>query len=336
MSKTSIDDLTTIQQGVITEFGEPMVNVSMRDNGTLTITLVNSALQGLGAAERAERAKAIARFAAGRWQGTPALTSVAIGFRKAGGVGALSMTYTETPYSFGAAELRAETKDSTAPPFGLPDQRKARLKTAFDRLRSDTVLWHRLSAGPRRPLTETPLVLSTEHDDFRVGRLGDSIDGSIASRFAGVYLDSVHLARGTDIFLVARVTLPSSVGIVLRVPGMYDPSTLDLWVVRPEPFAVSGPIPIADIWGDAGAATHDRASLRLVDGVPVLVLTVCSTYQSIDVAEDDSTGSDEVEIVRDSLYIGRWTGDSFAVALHATPATASSLEGTGLRPCATE
>jgi len=334
LSSISTAGLTAVQQGVITKFDEPMVNVRMHESGAMTVILVNSPHRGGDSTESRSRALAIARYAVSQWQGTPAVSSVSIGFLTTNGVGGLSLSRTETPYTFRLAELRTDQDAPDLPLFGISAQRKARVGAALERIRNDTLLWRQLSTGPRRSLTEAPLLLRTSHYDFQDGKLGDSIPGSIASRFGGFYMDSAYLARGETLFLVSRVELPSSVGIVLRTPGMYDPSALQLWVVRPEPFEVSGPIPLADVWGDAGESTQDQASLRLVDGAPVLTLTVCTTYRSIEAEGEDSTASDTVEVVRDSAYVGRWNGDSFSVALQAAPATATFLEGTGLSPCA--
>ncbi len=73
--------------------------------------------------------------------------------------------------------------------------------------------------------------------------------------------------RDPEIYAVRRYPVgPGFVGYLLRVPGMYSSSVIDLWVLDREHGRWLPPLELADDWGDAGEWFHSEAWLFDVDG----------------------------------------------------------------------
>ena len=130
------------------------------------------------------------------------------------------------------------------------------------------------------------------------------IELQLASQYTRVPQDS-----GPHIFLVARVAQLPAYGVyALRVPGMYDPSRIDLVIVTTDGHLAGPPVTIAESWGDAGEIFRMRSWIFDVDGDgnKDVVRHTCQTYQ--EPGEDTAT----VQVEHDDLDLILWEGDHFA------------------------
>ncbi len=65
-----------------------------------------------------------------------------------------------------------------------------------------------------------------------------------------------------DVYATRRINVgPGLIGYLLRVPGMYNVSTIDLWVYDSQRSAWRPPVELADHWGDAGEVYEAQAWL---------------------------------------------------------------------------
>ena len=104
-----MSDLIALSRALATEFHEPGAGINVTDKGVMTLNLVGAGFAGLDSTAGAQRAKAIAKYAAANWHGSPPITSVAIKITSTTGVPGLTVTRSETPYVFTVAELAAVT-----------------------------------------------------------------------------------------------------------------------------------------------------------------------------------------------------------------------------------
>src|SRR5215472_10644572 len=144
-------------------------------------------------------------------------------------------------------------------------------------LAHDSSIIRRFQAAPRLPTRDT-IFISTAINSKGIPYRGDSLPGELELRLEGAYPGVAD--SGPNVFVVNRVDLPSGwEGFILRVPGMYDPSRLDLWLLSPKRERFALPIELADSWGDAGEEFwFDTWVIRGPTGQVELVHHQCQTY----------------------------------------------------------
>jgi len=180
---------------------------------------------------------------------------------------------------------------------------------------ADTPLIHRLPPGApllleltkqsRRISPETLLVYSA-----MTGRAwpyaGKALDTTFESLFQPFYSRLAFPHDEPQLFATDRFVLdPQHIGYLLRVPGTYESSQIDLWVYDARQMRFSPPIRLAESWGDEGCG-YDLESLliRTEDGRLDLILhqnTGCS---------DMETGKVMSNV--DSLWTRTWATREFA------------------------
>jgi hypothetical protein len=120
---------------------------------------------------------------------------------------------------------------------------------------------------------------------------GVPIPSELARFFSTVY----RLTMPYDsMFVVGSVALDSArVGYVLRVPGYYAPSRLDLWIHSPGSRGLTGPITLADMWADAGDLGCTMGWLVDLDrdGTRDIVIVDVASYSDLDYEEGADTSS---------------------------------------------
>jgi hypothetical protein len=144
----------------------------------------------------------------------------------------------------------------------------------------------------------------------------------LASFYPGIRLDPAP-----NIYAVGRTALgPGFTGFVLRVPGMYSPSRLDLWVLDESGRHFLSPLEVAERWGDAGDSFQLKSWLVDVnrDHHADMVSRLCHTYQE--------AGVDTAPIhkVADILQVRIWSETGFGVAVPITERALRAAFGT---PC---
>jgi hypothetical protein len=88
-------------------------NININNGAVLTIMFQNSSYAALPDSERAAFARGVAEFAYASYPGREKLSTVNIGFANVKGAAGFSVTRTDVPYSWPAADLRGAMPDST-------------------------------------------------------------------------------------------------------------------------------------------------------------------------------------------------------------------------------
>lgn len=184
------------------------------------------------------------------------------------------------------------------------------------------------TAPPLRP-TNSPYLRSP--DDFGdPGPLGvcafpRPLELTLHQRYVQIAFDS-----GPSVFLVGQSPIgPDQAVFALRVPGMYDPDRIDLYVYDSSGRHLGEPLQVAEAWGDAGEVVWVRSWLVDVDrdGYLDVVRHSCTTVD--DMESDSST----VRIYRDNLETIRWTGQAFAPPEPVRDSALKQRYATGAHSC---
>ena len=125
----------------------------------------------------------------------------------------------------------------------------------------------------------------------------------LADRYRQIPFDS-----GPSVFLLGRAQLGGNRTVyALRVPGMYDPDRVDLYVLDDEGQRLGEPVEAAEAWGDAGESVWVRSWLLDLnhDGYLDVIRHTCATADDI---ENDSTPT---KVESDSLVQILWKSDRF-------------------------
>jgi hypothetical protein len=136
---------------------------------------------------------------------------------------------------------------------------------------------------------------------------GVALDTSIVRAFAPLYPNTAELVRA-GLNLVGRVPLDSvSTAYLLRAPGMYENSALDLWPYSSQLNRFTAPVCVAEAWGDAGDAFDLRSWLVDLDrdGIRELIQLRFTSY--LDIEADSGTKPDEAAV----LMTWRWQDSRF-------------------------
>jgi len=168
----------------------------------------------------------------------------------------------------------------------------------------------------RRVASDTLFVYSPDLSHFS-DYLGLPIDTTFYSLFQAFYPELGLERPELELWATDRLTIaPGRIGYLLRVPGMYDPTAIDLWVydARRERFAA--PIRMAEEWGDAGYSTELVGWLVDLngDGHPDLVTR---RYRS----RADIQNGGKLLWESDSLWVQIWSDSGFTLRRLASDST---------------
>jgi hypothetical protein len=165
-----------------------------------------------------------------------------------------------------------------------------------------------------------PRVVDTLY--IRSGEMGTPIDSSIL-RFFYIFYPDLYYSHDeyTSLYGVARFRIDAHhVGYLLRRPGMYSSTAIDLLTYDESSQRFAPPVPVADHWGDAGAWADWEAWLVDADGDSALDL-----FRHLDFGHLNP-GTDSIEIKGDSLLFYRWIGTGYSAPESVTDsATRSAL-----------
>jgi hypothetical protein len=160
-------------------------------------------------------------------------------------------------------------------------------------------------------LSGDTIYLYSEYPDRPWSFAGTALD----TAFYGLFELFYTLLRGTRtgsamLFAAGALALDSShVAYLLRVPGMYSPMALDLWIYDAQDQRFSTPLRVADAWGDAGEWRDVWSWLVDLNNDGARDLITRRVQGAVDI------GVDSMPLLyrRDSLYIAYWKRDGFTV-----------------------
>ena len=165
---------------------------------------------------------------------------------------------------------------------------------------------------------------SITFDSLRVESPHYEDNGNLIGKFIGKPLDSAAFSQlrtllGRDIpplsegyFAYGKFAVePGLVGLITRVPGMYSPSKVHLYLVDPVKDVLVSDLELSEHWGDAGDVFLKQSVLKpRVEGLLIRVEEQSSYYHSIEDENNDSVtiGNLDYEILlardrRDSTYL---------------------------------
>lgn len=153
------------------------------------------------------------------------------------------------------------------------------------------------------------------------GRAGWDFEGrplspEFNSLFAFQYNGLSPSSDEPQLFVAGRVKLDSSlVGYVLRVPGMYSSSQLDLWIYDRTTDRFELPLRLAETWGDAGYFFSEESWMVLLSSGKPSGLFQRRWHSNVDL--DSGTVTLDV----DTLYRRSWANNVFGAANRITDAT---------------
>lgn len=101
-----VRELSALQTALAKRYGET-TDVGLSNREQLTVTFENSKFANLEGTSRPDFARGVAVFVFTRYPQRDSLSSIRVGFRSVMGVPGFTLTRTEAPYSWTAAELRA-------------------------------------------------------------------------------------------------------------------------------------------------------------------------------------------------------------------------------------
>ena len=136
---------------------------------------------------------------------------------------------------------------------------------------------------------------------------GEALDRSLESLFAPFYPGLTFPHEEPQLFASARFVLdPQHVAYVLRVPGMYESTALDLFVYDSRTMRFSPPERLAESWGDEGCGFALEA-----------LLIRSATNRQVSWLTHKNTGCSDIETGKvlsnsDSVWIRPWSGATFA------------------------
>jgi len=129
-----------------------------------------------------------------------------------------------------------------------------------------------------------------------------AVELQLSDQYRQISFDS-----GPSVFLLGKAQLGGDRTVyALRVPGMYDPDRVDLYVFDDTGRRLGRPLEAAEAWGDAGERVWVRSWLLDLnhDGYLDVIRHTCATVDDI---ENDSIPT---TVESDSLVQVLWKGDS--------------------------
>ncbi len=120
----------------------------------------------------------------------------------------------------------------------------------------------------------------------------------------------LHIASKTfpELSVAGRVALaPSIMGYVLRVPGMYSTSELDLWLYDTSEQRFRGLLRVAEHWGDEGYVFNEETWLVRSSSSAPYRLFRRRWHTNADLDTDSITLN--VDTLHTRAWQGRWFGD---------------------------
>lgn len=99
-------ELSALQTALVKRYGET-TDVGLSNRDRLTVTFENSKFAKLEGTSRSDFARGVAAFVFTHYPKRDSISSISVGFRSVLGVPGFTLTKTDAPYSWTAAELRA-------------------------------------------------------------------------------------------------------------------------------------------------------------------------------------------------------------------------------------
>ncbi len=181
---------------------------------------------------------------------------------------------------------------------------------------ADTVLFHQVAPGtpllveltaksPRLRFDSLFINSRTDQKDWPYAGL--PLDTSFEAVFQPVYPELAIPHHEPELFAVKRMVLDAAhIGYLLRVPGMYEPSRLDLWIYDARATRFAAPIEVAESWGDAGCG-FDLEALLIHSPAGVLQLVTHRNTGCVDI----ETGRTKSNV--DSIWVRTWAAGGFTL-----------------------
>ena len=138
---------------------------------------------------------------------------------------------------------------------------------------------------------------------------GSPLDTSTWNAFEFAYPELHITSREFPVLYAAgRVALsPSIIGYVLRAPGMYSSSELDLWPYDTRAQRFGLPMRIAEHWGDEGYVFNEESWLVRVRSDEPYRLFYRRWHTNADME------TDSIILAIDSIYSSEWDREAFGV-----------------------
>jgi len=161
--------------------------------------------------------------------------------------------------------------------------------------------------------------------------VGVALADTLQALFEPFYAEIAFPHSEPMVFVTVRLVLdPRHVGYILRVPGMYEPSRLDLLVYDAGTMRFQAPIELAELYGDEGCVYSLSSRFSAPPAVHGWTL---STRQTTAGCRDDGN---------DSVWVRSWTSagfgpstpapDSLAVKIWGRAATSPRSTGLSIHP----
>lgn len=127
---------------------------------------------------------------------------------------------------------------------------------------------------------------------------GQPIDTTFEALFQPFYPELAFPHDEPEVFAATRVVLDARhIAYLLRVPGMYEPSRVDLWVYDAGQMRFAAPIEVAESWGDAGCG-FSLESVLMHAPTGVVELISHQNTGCMDIETGKVTSNDDVMWVR--------------------------------------
>jgi len=152
---------------------------------------------------------------------------------------------------------------------------------------------------------------------------GDAIHVSLDTLFWPFYRTLAFPHGDPQLFATYRMVLDSRhIGYLLRVPGMYEPTAIDLWIYDAVATRFLLPIRVAESWGDEGCGrTLDALFLDInADVREDLVLHQMTSCVNLETMRTESES--------DSLWVRTWTSNGYAAPILKNDSTLSRILNT--------
>ncbi len=194
---------------------------------------------------------------------------------------------------------------------------------------ADTILIHRVLPGApllleltkrSRRLSSDTLFVYSALEAAAWPYSGEPLGTAFEPLFRAFYPTLAFPHREPELFAAGRLVLdPQHIGYLLRVPGMYESSQIDLWIYDAREKRFGLPIHVAEAYGDEGCGFNLES---------VLIRTPVDRQFNLIVRQN--TGCSDMETGKvisnvDSLWVRAWVTDKFGSPVISSDSTLIKL-----------